>query len=126
MRIPSERHGAPTNVELKSSDATANPYLSLVGVIAAGLDGLDRDLELPEPVDRDPALFSEEQRQSAGIEALPASLSEALDALDADPLLLAALGEPLARSYRAVKRAEVASFASLSVDEQIARLLEIY
>ena len=126
LRVPSERHGAPTNVELKSSDATANPYLSLVGVIAAGLDGLDRDLELPEPIDRDPALFSEEQRQSAGIEALPATLSEALDALDADPVLLAALGEPLARSYRAVKRAEIASVEGLSLDEQIAQLVEVY
>lgn len=126
LRIPSERHGAPTNVELKSSDATANPYLSLVGVIAAGLDGLDRGLELPEPIDRDPALLSEEQRQAAGIGALPASLSEALDALDADPVLLGALGEPLARSYRAVKRAELASVEGLPLEEQIAKLVEIY
>ena len=95
-------------------------------MIAAGLDGLDRDLSLPEPVDRDPALLSEEERRAAGIEALPATLFEALDALDADPVLLAALGEPLARSYRAVKRAEIASVEGLSVDEQIAKLVEVY
>ena len=81
---------------------------------------------MPEPIDQDPALLSEEQRQSAGIEPLPATLSDALDALDADPVLLAALGEPLARSYRAVKRAEIASLGGLSSDEQIARLVEVY
>ena len=81
---------------------------------------------MPEPIDRDPALLSEEQRQAAGIGALPASLSEALDALDADPVLLGALGEPLARSYRAVKRAELASVEGLSLEEQIAKLVEIY
>lgn len=126
LRIPSERHGAPTNVELKSSDATANPYLSLAGVIAAGIDGIDRNLSLPDPIDRDPAQLSESERLDAGIEALPASLDEALDCLDADPVLQEALGEPLARSYRAVKRAEIASADGIAFDAQVARSIEVY
>ena len=47
LRMPTERQGAPTNVELKASDASANPYLALAGVIAAGLDGIERGLDLP-------------------------------------------------------------------------------
>ena len=65
-------------------------------------------------------------RQITELTSSTATLSEALDALDADPTLLAALGEPLARSYRAVKRAEIASVEGLSRDEQIAQLVEVY
>src|SRR5260370_32220013 len=43
-----------TNVELKSSDSSANPYISLGGVMAAGLDAIERQLTLPPPVTVDP------------------------------------------------------------------------
>ena len=58
VRVPSVFRGAEeesTNVELKACDATCNPYLAIGGVIAAGLDGIERELEPPEPVDVDPA-----------------------------------------------------------------------
>ena len=53
LRVPSVRQGGPTNIEFKVSDASANPYLSLAAVIGAGLDGVDRTLELPPPLECD-------------------------------------------------------------------------
>jgi glutamine synthetase len=126
LRVPTERHGAPTNVELKASDASANPYLSLAGIIAAGLDGIERDLKLPEPVDQDPALLSEQERQQRRIDPLPGSLEEALGHFQNDPVLRGALGEPLAVSYVAVKPLEVEATRGLSVTDEVQRLVDVY
>ena len=126
LRVPTERRGAPTNVELKASDASANPYLALTGLIAAGLDGIERGLDLPPPVDFDPGQLSDAERAARGIERLPATLDAALAALAADPVLLAALGDDLARAYLAVKRAESAALGGLSLADEVARLVEAY
>ena len=56
---------ASTNAELKAADATCNPYLALGGLIAAGLDGIERGLEPPEPVEVDPATLAEDERERA-------------------------------------------------------------
>jgi glutamine synthetase len=109
VRVPSPLRGAEeqsTNAELKSSDASCNPYLALGGVIAAGVDGLERGLEPPEPVEVDPATLSDEDRAARGIAPMPATQAEALDALARDDLLLGALGTELADSYLAVRRSE--------------------
>jgi glutamine synthetase len=109
LRVPSVFRGmeeASTNVELKAADASSNPYLAVGGLIAAGLDGLERGLEPPEPVEVDPATISEEERQRRGIVRLPTTQAEALDALESDALLTEALGPVLARSYVAVRRSE--------------------
>src|SRR6185436_18897332 len=109
MRIASPFRGAEeasTNAELKASDASCNPYLALGGLIAAGLDGLERGLEPPEPGEVDPATIPEDERTRRGIERLPATQAEALDALAADGVLTDALGPTLARSYLAVRRSE--------------------
>jgi glutamine synthetase len=99
------------NLELKPSDSTANPYLALGAFIHAGLDGLRSKLDPGEPVPVDPATLSESERSARGITQLPSSLGEALDALEADELLTAALGPLRTQAYLAVKRSEVAHFA---------------
>jgi glutamine synthetase len=109
VRVPSLFAGleeASTNVELKSAVASANPYLAVGGLIAAGLDGLERGLEAPEPVEVDPATIDERERAERGIVPLPATQAEALDALAADDVLTGALGPVLAESYLAVRRSE--------------------
>jgi glutamine synthetase len=115
VRVPSRMWGldeASTNLELKPSDATGNPYLALGAVIHAGLDGVRNKLDPGRPVDTDPAPLSRATRRRRGIERLPSSLGEALDALEADELLMEVLG-PLRRdAYLAVKRSEVASFGA--------------
>jgi glutamine synthetase len=101
-----------TNVELKSSDSSANPYISLGGVIAAGLDGIDRQLTLPPPVTVDPFNLSDKERQAIGADRLPTSLKEAIANLQRDRLLLDAMGERLSTSYIAVKELDIDAFAS--------------
>ena len=126
LRVPTERQGAPTNVELKACDASANPYLALAGLIAAGLDGIERGLDLPPPLDFDPGTLSDAERAARGIERLPQTLDAALAALAADPVLLAALGGELARAYLAVKRAESAELSGLALADEVGRLVEAY
>ena len=114
VRICSPLRGDPAstpNLELKPSDSSANPYLALGGVIHAGLDGIRRKLHPGEPVNVDPATMSAAEREAAGARRLPQSLTEALDALEADPVLMTALGPLRSAGYLAVKRAEAAAFA---------------
>jgi len=109
VRVASPFRGAEeasTNAELKASDASCNPYLAVGALIAAGLDGLERRLEPPEPVEVDPATLSDHERAARGVERMPATQAEALDALSDDGLLLGALGAELADSYLAVRRSE--------------------
>jgi glutamine synthetase len=105
---------ASTNLELKASDNSSNPYLALGGLITAGLDGVRRKLDLDEGrlALVDPATLTDVQRAERGIRRLPSSLGEALDALEADGVLLGALGDLLARSYLAVRRSEWQAFSS--------------
>jgi glutamine synthetase len=109
LRVPSVFRGmeeASTNVELKAADASCNPYLAIGGLIAAGLDGIERRLDPPEPVGVDPATIPADEREMRGITPLPTTQAEALDALERDELLTGALGDELARSYLAVRRSE--------------------
>jgi len=99
------------NIELKSSDSSANPYVALGGVIAAGLDGIERRLPLPPPVTVDPHTMDEKARQAIGGDRLPQSLKEAVGKLKRDRVLTEALGDRLATSYIAVKELDIDAFA---------------
>jgi glutamine synthetase len=99
LRIPSER-GRATRVEVRAADASANPYLLIAAILAAGLDGIDRALD-PEQVQT---------------RALPASLGEAVDALERDDVLVSALGPRLVAVLAALKRRECARFARAVTD----------
>jgi len=115
VRVPSlyaGREEASTNAELKAADASCNPYLAVGGLIAAGLDGLERGLEPPAPVQVDPGTLSEAEREAQGIRPLPSSQREALDALAADEVLTGAMGDVLAGSYLAVRRSEWEAYSS--------------
>ena len=115
VRVPSAFSGmeeASTNVELKACDASCNPYLALGGLIAAGLDGFERGIEPPDPVEVDPATIDGDERTRRAIVGLPATQEEALDALEADPVLTRALGPVLAESYLAVRRSEWAAYSA--------------
>jgi len=107
IRVITPRRGpASSNIEVKTCDGSANPYLALAGVIAAGLDGVRRGLAPGDPVETDPASLSDEERRRRGIAALPATLAEAADALERDTVIQEILGAPLTRSYLAVRRGE--------------------
>ena len=117
---------ASARFELKTSDASANPYLALGSVIAAGLDGIERNLPLPPETAFDPGLLSDVERKSLGIVALPGSLGEAIAALEHDPALLAALGAERAHTYLAVRRAEWQALKDMSLEQEVQLLAERY
>ena len=107
-------------------DASANPYLALGAVIAAGLDGVRTHQRLDEPVQCDPGGLSDSARRERGIQRLPANLGVAIEHLSRDDVLLAALGPALAQAYIAVRKAEWEAMQDYSLDEEVTLLLERY
>ena len=106
-----------TNVELKASDASANPYLALAMVLGAGLAGLEDRVELPEPVQEDVGTWDDERRAAAGITALATTHEEQRANLLNSDLVLDVLGEPLLGAFLACRDADAAWAAERSVDE---------
>ncbi len=109
IRIPAARGGS-TRIELRSPDPACNPYLELALCLTAGLDGIKRNLLPPEPVDANIYHMDEAERAARDIDNLPHSLEAALDAMEADPLVLATLGEHVVSKYIPAKRNEWDSF----------------
>lgn len=109
VRIPSVDGDNPEStlrIEFKPSDNTTNPYLAQLGLLAAGFDGIERQLDPGEPLNQDPSGVDKSELNARGIDRLPESLSAALDALETDDVLAEALGEQLHGSYVEVKRSE--------------------
>ncbi len=113
VRVPTRYWGheiESTNLELKASDPSNNPYLALGALIAAGLDGVAHEIQPGASTDIDPANWSDEERAARHIERFPTTLSAALDELEKDAVLCDAIGAPLAKEYLVVKRAEAEHF----------------
>jgi glutamine synthetase len=104
-RVPRER-GARARVEVRAGDGSACAHLIVAAILFAGLDGIDRALEPPAPVAGDAYRMDDAHAGSR----LPANLGAALDALEEDALLVAALGEQLVRTFVALKRFELERF----------------
>ena len=105
------------NLEVKSFDLSANPYLVVGALLAAGLAGIGDRLKLPPEVTVDPAALSHADLEGAHAPRLPESLPEALERYDASTVLAEALGAALYETVAAVRRAEVALFAGWAPDE---------
>ena len=97
--------------EWRVPDAAANPYLVTAGLIAAGLDGIDRKLSIPAPCNDDLFALSLAQIRERRIALLPQSLDQALDALEHDSVISDALGTPLKSQFLRLKRDEALSYA---------------
>jgi glutamine synthetase len=101
-RVPDER-GSATRLEFRAADGSANSYLATAAVLFAGLDGIRRTLEPPEPMTGNPY----EADPAEWGEPLPTNLGAALSALEADELLVEAMGATLVDWYSQVKRNEL-------------------
>src|SRR5581483_6431869 len=99
--------------------ASANPYLALGALIAAGLDGVARELDPGEPAEHDPARLSPAELERSKIRPLPASKAAALAELEKDEYLTGTLGELLARCYLAVHHSEEEAFAAQDAEFEI-------
>ena len=102
VRVPPERGGA-TRVEVRVGDGSANPYLAEGAILFAGLHGVRENLPLGPPVGGDAYTLSEDDAGGT----LPASLDDALDALEADDVLRDAMGPEIVDTFLTVKRFEV-------------------
>lgn len=108
------------NVELKVSDASANPYLALAAVIAAGIAGLRDGADPGEPIQTDPGGWSEADRAARGLTHLPATPAEQEAALTGCERLTTVLGEQLLGAFVAVRRSDAAWAADRSLDDVVA------
>jgi glutamine synthetase len=104
VRVPKER-GDATRMEIRLGDGTANPYLAYAAALAAGLDGIERELSLPD--------------EAAG-RPLPLSFAEALAALKADPVVISAMGGRLVDTFELLKTAELERFRAWVTDWEFA------
>lgn len=121
LRLEGTATGNPVsaNVEWKAVDPTANPYLAVGGMIAAGIDGVRRELALPKPFAGDPASLSEAERRELGVRPLPRSLQEAGEAFGQSAVLREAMGPFLHACVEAVRLGEARAAAGLSDAELI-------
>jgi glutamine synthetase len=129
VRVASPFRGrveATTNIEIKAVDGSANPYLALGALLAAGLDGVTRGLDPGAPLAVNPHDLAEEERARRGIRRYPATLAEAIAALEQDEVLMEALGPVLAREFLAVRRAELEDVGRLPPERQVALYFRRY
>lgn len=101
------------NLEVKAMDPAANPYLALGAIVAAGIDGLERELTLPEPVTDDPASLPATLRRQRGIRQLPSSLGGAIGELERSTILREAMGDVLFDAFLATRRGERDAFEGI-------------
>jgi len=105
IRVP-ERRGSGTRLELRTPDPSANPYLALTVMLAAGLDGIATEADWREPINTNIWEMSYRERRRLRVDDLPHDLNEACDELEKDELLTSALGEHVAQHFLAAKREE--------------------
>jgi glutamine synthetase len=108
VRVPKTAAGTPrgTRVELRCADPSCNPYLAFTVMLRAGLDGVQRELPVPAPMEESLYTLDDSARLLRQVGVLPATLGEALDALRADEVVRAALGELIAEWFIDAKAQE--------------------
>lgn len=111
-------------IEWRLPDSAANPYLALAGVIAAGLDGIERALDPGLPVNRDIYEMTDAERSELGLKILPQNLGIAAAALQADSILAQALGQDFVHEFVSLKSAEWLEYSQHVSAWETARYLE--
>ena len=111
VRVPAKR-GMSTRCEVRMPDPACNPYLAFAVMLAAGLDGIDKKMEAGEPVNRNIFTMSQREKRRLKINQLPPNLSDALDNLEKDKVMLEALGPHIASNFLDAKRKEWADYIS--------------
>ena len=125
VRIPVYKPGKQlsTRIELRSPDPMANPYLVNAVTLAAGLDGIERKLELPPEATAETLKLSDRQMVEAGYTPLPRSLKEALDVFEDSQFMKDALGEHIHSFFLKKKRNEWHKFESTITEWEIKHYL---
>lgn len=122
IRVPSAR-GAGTRIELRCPDPTANPYLAMAVCLRAGLDGIERKLELPPSVDTNIFQMTRKERKEKHIESLPANLREAVLYMRDSDFVRDVLGDHIFDRYTDAKLAEWNEYTRQVTDWEIDKYL---
>jgi glutamine synthetase len=125
IRVPARR-GVGTRCEVRMPDPSCNPYLALTAMLAAGLDGIERGLDCGEPVDRNIFDMSQREKRRLRIVQLPDSLADALNFLEKDKVLRAALGDHIFDHFLFNKRREWADYIQQIHQWELNRYLDRY
>ena len=127
IRVPEYRPGKEnaTRIEFRSPDPACNPYLAFSVMLAAGLEGVEKGYETPEPVEENVYEMSEEERQKRGIETLPASLWEALQLTAKSEVVRKALGNHLFDAFIKNKKTEWDLYRTQVTEYELNRYLPI-
>ncbi len=127
IRVPSYSPGREQSVrvELRCPDPSCNPYLAFAVMLHAGLDGIERGLEPPDPVEENVYGFDDTHLAERSIGVLPGSLGEALKEMERSPLMRRALGDHAFSYYLLAKAKEWDSFRIAVTDWEVQRYLEI-
>ena len=114
-----------SRVEFRSPDPACNPYLAFSVMLAAGLEGIEKEYDLPEPVEKNIYRMSEEERQQLGIATLPGSLIEAIQLTEKSKLVRKTLGDHVFNSFIASKKVEWDDYRKCVHPYEIERFLPI-
>jgi len=108
VRVPLYHPGRErsTRMELRCPDPACNPYLTFAALLQAGLEGIEKGYEAPEPMEQNLYHLAPDERRRLGIEQLPETLGEAIELLAGSELVLRTLGEHMFDRYVEIKRRE--------------------
>jgi glutamine synthetase len=125
IRVPAAE-GHASRIELRSPDPSANPYLSLALVLAAGLEGIRENLEPPASIDGNIYEMSAPERKRKHIDNLPSDLHEAIDEMKKDKLVRSILGEHIFSKYIEAKELEWSEYKTRVSHWEIEQYLSKY
>ena len=114
-----------TRVELRSPDPACNPYLAFSVMLAAGLEGIEKGYEIPDPVEENVYQMSEEERKARAIGVLPASLWEAIQLTRNSELVRKALGDHVFNAFIENKEIEWGQYRAQVTDYELNKYLPI-
>jgi glutamine synthetase len=125
VRVPEYKPGkeSATRIEYRSPDPACNPYLAFAAMLAAGLEGIEKEYPCPDPVEENVYEMSEQERQERGIAHLPGSLWEAVELAEGSDLLRRCLGDHLFDSLLSNKRIEWSDYRRQVTDYELKRYL---
>lgn len=124
IRVPRTSTPDSTRLELRCPDPSCNPYLAFAVMLSAGLDGIRRELPVPEALDEN--IYLPENRLKTPLDVLPASLNQALNALEKDDLIRQALGAHTCERFISSKRLEWEDYRLEVTDWELNKYLAIY
>ena len=127
IRVPEYKRGKEnaTRIEYRGADPACNPYLVFATMLAAGLEGVEKGYEAPDPVEENVFEMTEQERKERGIDHLPGSLWEAIEYAEGSDLLRRCLGDHLFESLLLNKKIEWSNFRRQVTDYELKRYLPI-